>query len=187
MKLKFAALMSFALLFAGTVTTTGQFLPTDPDHPIKLGSEAPDFTVKDQDGKDVSLKGLRAEGKVALVFFRSADWCPFCQRQLIAINNELSSLKAAGIQVVGVSYDSVESLKRFASRKGIEFPLLSDPDSKVIDAYKTRNTDARGGRQSGIPFPATFIIGQDGKVIARTGHESYRDRDTATDIIKAAK
>ncbi|MCS1407553.1 MAG: putative peroxiredoxin bcp [Verrucomicrobia subdivision 3 bacterium] len=92
-------------------------------------------------------------------------------------------LEKAGIQVVGISYDSREILSRFAKRNKITFPLLADVGSKVIDAYGIRNKS----RRDGIPHPGTFILGADGTVIAKLFHEGYRKRHVSDEIIEAAK
>lgn len=101
------------------------------------------------------------------------------------LQSNLAALKKAGIQPVAISYDSVEVLDRFAKQRKITFPLLSDPGSKTIDAYQIRNPQGRG-RTDGVPHPGTFIIGKDGKIVAKLAHEGYRDRHTTDEIIKAA-
>jgi len=95
----------------------------------------------------------------------------------------LASLEKAGVQVLGVSYDSTQVLSQFAKRRKITFPLLSDVDSKVIDAYGLRNKS----RKDGIPHPGTVIVGTDGKVLAKLFHEGYRKRHLAEEIIDASK
>ena len=101
------------------------------------------------------------------------------------LQENLAALKKAGIQPVAISYDPAKILERFAKDRDITYPLLTDPDSKAIDAFKIRNTAARG-RTSGVPHPGTFIIGQDGKIIAKLAHDGYRERHTSAEIIKAA-
>ena len=101
------------------------------------------------------------------------------------LQSNLAALKKAGVQPVAISYDSVDVLKRFAKQRKITFPMLSDSVSKVIDAYKIRNQQARR-RMEGVPHPGTFIIGQDGKIIAKLAHEGYRERHSSAEIIKAA-
>ena len=95
----------------------------------------------------------------------------------------MASLEKAGIQVMGVSYDSTKVLSQFAKRRKITFPLLSDVGSKVIDAYGLRNKS----RKDGIPHPGTVIIGTDGKVIAKLFHDGYRKRHHSQEIIDASK
>jgi peroxiredoxin len=88
--------------------------------------------------------------------------------------------------VVGISYDSVEVLAKFADKKMITFPLLSDVDSSVIKAYGLLNQEAKG-KQAGIPYPGTFLIDSQGMIRAKLFHEGYSKRHSADDLIKAAK
>ncbi len=101
------------------------------------------------------------------------------------LQSNLAAFRKAGIQPVAISYDSVDVLKRFAMDRDIAYPLLADPDSRVIDAFKIRNT-AANGRVKGVPHPGTFIIGKDGRIIAKLAHDGYRERHTSTQIIQAA-
>src|SRR5881394_4324989 len=79
---------------------------------IPIGQRAPAFTLKDQNGQEVSLDALLKKGPVALVFYRSADWCLFCKFELKHLQRNLKEFEAAGGQVVGISYDSAPILKR---------------------------------------------------------------------------
>lgn len=101
------------------------------------------------------------------------------------LQSNLAALKKAGVQPVAISYDSVDVLEKFAEQRKITFPILSDPGSKTIDAYKIRNTGAKG-RTAGIPHPGTFVIGKDGTIVAKLAHDGYRERHTTAEIIKAA-
>src|ERR1051325_9420259 len=117
------------LLHSSGSAAEGRRIPTG----LEIGERAPAFTLKDQDGKEVSLGALLKNGPVALVFYRSADWCMACQLQLIKLQRHLKEIEAAKGQLVGISYDSPALLKRFAARKKITLPMLSDPGSKTID------------------------------------------------------
>ncbi|HEY4273569.1 MAG TPA: redoxin domain-containing protein [Candidatus Udaeobacter sp.] len=89
-------------------------------------------------------------------------------------------------QLVAISYDSPEVLKRFAAKKSIAYPLLSDTGSKTIDAYGIRNKEAMG-RASRIPYPGTFIIGTDGVIRAKLFLEGYKERASTEAIVQALK
>ena len=154
---------------------------------LEVGTEAPAFTLKDQDGSERSLADfLKKDDKVALVFFRSADWCPFCRKQLMGLQTDIQAFDDAGIQLVGISYDSPEVLKTFATKNKITFPLLSDPGSKTIDAYHIRNTSAKG-KAEGVPNPGTFVLTPAGKIGAKLFQDGYRDRASTSTMIAAAK
>ena len=102
------------------------------------------------------------------------------------MQRDLKSIEDAGVQVVGISYDSPEALKTFCDRAKITFPLLSDTESKTIDAYHIRNQAARG-KAVGVPNPGTFILDQEGVIRAKLFLEGYRERHTTEALINAAK
>lgn len=155
---------------------------------LNVGDKAPDFKLVDQNGKEVSLSELTAKhDKVALTFYRSADWCPHCQRQLIGLQNDLETLDEAGVTLVGISYDPVETLDRFSKKQSIGYTLLSDPGSKTIDAYKIRNMNVRPGRAEGIPHPTIYLVDNKGLIAAKLREESIRVRPTLEEIVEAAK
>lgn len=99
----------------------------------------------------------------------------------------MKELKAAGIEVVAVSYDPVATLKRFATRRDITFPLLADPESRVIECYGIRNREAAGSRIDGVPYPGTYLIDSAGVIRQKLFHAGYKERHTAADILAAVK
>ena len=103
---------------------------------------------------------------------------------MVQLQKNLKEIEATGGQVVAISYDSEEILKRFAEKSAIVFPLLADPGSKTIDAYGIRNREAPA-RWNGIPHPGTFIIDRAGVIRAKLFLESYRDRHPAEAVIAA--
>lgn len=105
---------------------------------------------------------------------------------MVQLQSHIKELEAAGVQVVGISYDSVAVLKGFSDKRGITFPLLSDSGSKTIDAYHIRNKDAPE-RVQGIPEPGTFILDQKGIIRAKLFYEGYKTRHDSADIIRAAR
>jgi peroxiredoxin Q/BCP len=105
---------------------------------------------------------------------------------LVQLQRDLKSIDAAGVQVVGISYDNTKVLKAVSDRLKIAFPLLSDPESKTIEAYHIRNEAARG-KAEGVPRPGTFILDQEGVIRAKLFLEGYRERHTTEALIMAAK
>ena len=98
---------------------------------------------------------------------------------MVQLQRDLEEIEATGTQVVGVSYDSVEILKAFSDSAGITFQLLSDPDSTIIEAYGIYHKD-------GYPHPGTYLIGQDGTVLAELFFEGYKKRHGSAELIEAA-
>jgi peroxiredoxin len=105
---------------------------------------------------------------------------------LVQLQRDLKSIEDSGVQVVGISYDSPDVLKKFSDQMKITFPLLSDPESKTIEAYHIRNEAARG-RAEGVPNPGTFILDQQGVIRAKLFLENFRDRHTTEALIEASK
>ena len=106
--------------------------------------------------------------------------------QLVQLQKELKSLKDAGVVVVGISYDPVEVLGKFATQQKIEFPLLSDPDHKTIEAYGLLNKEAKG-KSEGVPYPGTMILDKDGVIRAKLFFDGFAARHKPEEIVKAAK
>jgi peroxiredoxin Q/BCP len=98
-----------------------------------VGSKAPDFSLPDQDGKPHSLSDYR--GKTVLLYFYPKDMTPGCTTEACSFRDAMNDFKGAGIQVLGVSVDSVESHKKFAERYHLNFPILSDMNKKVVQDY----------------------------------------------------
>ena len=89
-------------------------------------------------------------------------------------------------QVIAISYDSVEVLAKFADKRKITFPLLSDTGSKTIGAYGLLNKEAKG-KAEGIPYPGTILVDKEGVIRAKLFVDGYKDRHSTDDLIKAAR
>ncbi len=141
---------------------------------LQPGDAAPDFTLLDQDGRPVSLRDLRG-GKVILYFYPAA-MTPGCTTQACDFRDSLSSLTAAGYTVLGVSRDTPEKLRAFRERDGLTFPLLSDPDHAVHEAYGAWGEKMNYGKKIEGVLRSTFVIDADGRIeiaqrnVKATGH-----------------
>jgi peroxiredoxin len=149
-----------------------------------VGTRAPGFTLKDQNNHDVSLDNLLKKGPVALVFYRSADWCLFCKFQLQHLQRNLKKFEATGGQVVGISYDAIPALKKFADSRGISLPMLSDPGSKTIDAYAMRDRASQGPAE-GCAAHGTFVIDQQGIIRTKLQTVIYQEQPGVDYLVKA--
>jgi peroxiredoxin len=143
---------------------------------LPVGQHAPAFTLPDQNGNQVSLTDLLKVSPVALVFFRSADWCLACDVELIQLQRNLKRIESTGTRLVGISYDPPKTLKCFADKKSITFPVLSDPDSKIIDAYHVR--DGRVPRsKDGTAAHITIVLDQNGVIRAKLAQVIHTEFD----------
>ncbi|WP_417562255.1 thioredoxin-dependent thiol peroxidase [Microbacterium sp.] len=141
---------------------------------LQPGDIAPDFTLVDQDGHDVSLHDLRG-GKVVLYFYPAA-MTPGCTTEACDFRDSLASLKAAGYTVIGISRDAPSKLREFRERDGLTFPLLSDPDHAVHDAYGAWGEKMNYGKTIEGVLRSTFVIDESGAIthaqynVKATGH-----------------
>jgi peroxiredoxin Q/BCP len=129
---------------------------------LEQGEKAPDFTLTDQDGDDVTLSGL-AGRTVVLYFYPKAD-TPGCTTQACGVRDHSADYDAAGALVLGVSPDPVRAIKRFHDKQQLNFTLLADEDHSVADAYGVWVEKSRYGRTYWGVQRATFIIDGDGRI-----------------------
>jgi peroxiredoxin len=170
-----------------TVTTTSA---DTADLGPAIGTKIPhDLAVQDDQGKARNFKDLVGENGAVLVFYRSAKWCPFCQRQLIELNKSAANeAKALGYNMVGISYDAVASINKFKIKNSISYPLLSDDGSKIIDAFGIRNEQHKEGHFAyGIPHPIIIITDKNGIIKAKLREEGYRNRPETEVILDTLK
>jgi thioredoxin-dependent peroxiredoxin len=129
---------------------------------IEEGADAPDFTLPDHDGNDVTLSDLRGQ-TVVLYFYPKAD-TPGCTTQACGIRDHRNDYEATGAAVLGVSPDSVDDVKRFHDKQGLNFTLLADEDHAVCDLYGVWGEKSMYGRTYLGAHRATFIIDASGTV-----------------------
>jgi peroxiredoxin len=181
-----ASALLLATLSAGP--TSGQQAPPSTIDVTALGPQVgeriADFRLADQTGASRTRDSLMGPNGLMLVFSRSADWCPYCKTQIVELQSRVSVLREQGLGLAVITYDPPGVLSDFASRRGITFPLLSDPGSSTIRAYGILNTTAETGtRNYGIPFPGTFIVNRQGVVTSRFFEAAYQERSTVASIL----
>ncbi|MBI2797808.1 peroxiredoxin [Candidatus Saccharibacteria bacterium] len=101
---------------------------------IEAGKKAPDFNLPDQDGKNHKLSDLK--GNITLIYFYPKDETPGCTIQACSLRDNFELLQKDGVNVVGVSKDDVASHAKFSKHHKLPFPILADPDKKMIEAYE---------------------------------------------------
>ena len=155
------------------------------DARLAPGDLAPDFTLTDQDGRQVTLSDLRGS-RVVLYFYPEA-MTPGCTTEACDFRDNLNSFASAGVRVLGVSKDDVDKLKRFAERDRLNFTLLSDPDLAVQQAYGVWGEKSLYGKIVVGSIRSTFIIGEDGRIeralynVKATGHVARLRRELDLD------
>jgi peroxiredoxin len=125
-------------------------------HPLRVGTHAPDFTLPDSTGKQISLSNFR--GKNVLLVFYPLDWSPGCSQQLDLYQNELAEFKKRGVEIIGISVDSIYSHGAWAAIRGIDFPLLADfhPKGLVAKRYQVYR------EEDGFTERALYLINENG-------------------------
>jgi len=126
------------------------------------GDKAPDFILTDDEGKSVKLSSLK--GKKVVLYFYPKDDTPGCTKEACSFRDGFTEIQKKGAALFGVSTDSVESHKKFKEKFHLNFPLLSDADKKVVNAYGVWKEKALYGRKYMGIERTTFIIDESGKV-----------------------
>jgi peroxiredoxin Q/BCP len=129
---------------------------------IAAGQDAPDFTLPDQDGSEITLSDLRG-APVVLYFFPKAD-TPGCTTQACGVRDHRADYQGAGARVLGVSPDTVAAQGKFADKYGLEFTLLADEDHEVAELYGVWGEKKLYGKTYMGVQRSTFIVDPDGNV-----------------------
>jgi peroxiredoxin len=148
---------------------------------IKVGQDAPDFTLRDEERNEVKLSGLR--GQPVMIMFYPAAFSPVCSGEMCTIRDEWAGFDGAGAKVLAISRDGVWSLKAWKEQQGFKNTLLSDPKGDVARLYGAWN------EQAGIAERLTVVVDPQGKVTYVTRSASIptpRDQMEALAAVKAA-
>lgn len=150
---------------------------------LSPGDPAPDFTLPDADGKDVSLADFR--GQRVIVYFYPAASTPGCTKQACDFRDSLAALAAAGYAVLGVSPDAPTKLTRFRDNEALNFPLLSDTSKATLQAWGAYGEKTMYGKTVTGVIRSTFVVDPDGKIehaqynVRATGHVAKLRKDLA--------
>ena len=166
----------------------GEAMTTEqPDIGLAVGSQAPDTALTRTDGAQASLTSLAGTKGVVVAFVRSAEWCPYCMKQMKELEEAAAPLADAGWTLVAVSYDAPEVLADFRESNDLSYDLLSDPDSEAIRAFNLLNAEMEEGtRYYGIPHPAIVFVGADNTVRALLREEGYKTRPPVDLMLETA-
>jgi peroxiredoxin Q/BCP len=130
--------------------------------PMDINDKAPDFTLQDENGKDVSLKGLRGK-TVVLYFYPRAD-TPGCTIEACEFRDTYKKIQKTGVVLLGISPDTSQAQKKFQEKFKLPFSLLADADKKVAIAYDVLKEKNMYGKKVMGVVRTTFIVGPDGKI-----------------------
>lgn len=182
---------------------TESLAKTLPEPGLKLGETAPDFTLSDPTGLNISLSSLLKKGPVVLVFYRGA-WCPYCNMHLHVLLESLPGIRRHGAQLVAITPQNPDKSAEQFKKDGYPFLVLSDLDSSVMQAYRLyyeldpelirvykklglNIEDFNGPGRNVLPVPGTFVLDQKGVVRARHADTDYTQRMEPAEILRVLK
>ena len=148
---------------------------------LAVGDKAPAFSLPDADGNTVALSDFA--GRKVIVYFYPAASTPGCTKQACDFRDSLAELNEAGLDVVGISPDKPEKLAKFRDAEGLTFPLLSDPDKKVLTAWGAFGEKSMYGKTVQGVIRSTFLVDEKGVIevaqynVKATGHVAKLRRD----------
>lgn len=151
----------------------------------KVGERFPPLAAADQLGRPQTLKSLMGEQGVALLFVRSADWCPFCMGQLVDANRHLARFRALGLSVVSVSVDEVDKIAAFAKAQNIGYTMLSDPHGDINEKLGIRDPQyPLGSAAFGVPRPTLYVIDRKDVIRLRYQEPTYKTRPNLDGVLR---
>ncbi|MDE3252677.1 MAG: AhpC/TSA family protein [Bacteroidota bacterium] len=187
---------SFCVAVLMTVTVSAQNAPKG----LNLNEKAPDFSARDQYGKNISLSNELKKGAVVLVFYRG-QWCPYCNRQLKQLEDSVSLIQQKGATVVTITPEVQENIQKTITKTKASYSILHDEglrimksydvafkvDDKTIETYKKYGIDflTANGQENGanLPVPAVYVINQEGRIIYKHFDTDYRKRASVKEIL----
>ncbi|MCW2518296.1 MAG: Peroxiredoxin [Mycobacterium sp.] len=156
-------------------------MPSTPR--LAVGDKAPAFSLSDADGKTVKLSDFK--GRKVVVYFYPAASTPGCTKQACDFRDSLAELNEAALDVVGISPDKPEKLAKFRDAESLSFPLLSDPERKVLTEWGAFGEKSMYGKTVQGVIRSTFVVDEKGKIevaqynVKATGHVAKLRRDLA--------
>lgn len=175
----FAVLLG-AVSLAGCSKSAGTRQSGGRASQIKAGDKAPDFTLKDQDGHDVSLTDLTANSAVLVAFYPQDD-SPVCTVEMKEFRDMYDEYNKLGVQIVGISTNSLESHMKFKRKHELPFPLLSDEGTDVSRAYGVLH------EKKGVSQRSYFLVGGDGVIRYMFVEQHQKEKRDADELLASVK
>lgn len=177
--------MRFVRFIIATIALIGVASAQTHDAGPAVGATLPAISALDQTGSTRTLASLAGENGTVLLVTRAADWCPYCQQQMIGLEGARTQIEARGYHVVTISTDTPEELARFSERRNIGYTLLSDEQAQIVRQLDLLDPAMPPGRRhNGLPIPTILVLSLQGEVLAKLGDANYRVRP-ATEVVIA--
>lgn len=154
---------------------------------LTVGQQAPDFTLDTVDGPVTLSQEIERAEQGVIVYFYPRAMTPGCTTEACDFHDSENSLKSAGYTVIGISPDSVDSIRKFVDKESLNFPLASDPDKAVMKEWGAYGKKMNYGKEVEGVIRSTVVVGKDGKVVLplynvkATGHVARVRRELGVD------
>ena len=148
---------------------------------LKEGAQAPIFKLQDSLGQSHTLADY--EGQTIIVYFYPKDDTPGCTKEACSFRDDYASFRDAGVEIIGISPDTVASHLKFSNKYDLPFILLADPDHKVCEAYQVWGKKKSYGREYEGVFRTTFVIGPDGRI--KRVFENVKPSEHSQEVLSA--
>jgi peroxiredoxin len=167
---------------------------------LKAGDRAPEFTLKDVDGNEVSSRDLLAKGPLVVTFYRGV-WCPYCNMDLQALQEALPAIRERGVQLIAISPQTQSNSRKSQRDNKVTFPILSDPGNEVAarfglrfalpdylielyrDTFKNDLSRINGDSSWTLPMPARYVIATDGVIAYAEVNPDYTQRPDPEELL----
>lgn len=170
---------------------------------LKAGDRAPEFALNDPDGRPVSSAALLAQGPLVVSFYRGV-WCPYCNMELQALQEQLPAFRAANANVLAISPQIAANSRKSMRDNDLTFPILSDTNNDVaaafglrfalpdylVELYTTLRNDLpafNGDDSWTLPMPARYVIGQGGIILYAEVNPDYTRRPDPAELLPALR
>ena len=171
---------------------SGSFTPQALKNGINVGPnigiKAPAISVLNHKGNPETLSKLSGDKGLIILFFRSADWCPYCKKHLIELNQQAKKFTDLGYGLAAISYDTQKVLQDFSTKQAITYPLLADQNAATMLSYDILNKQyLKGDDNYGIPYPGVVVINAKGRVTHKHFFQGYKKRVKFTELYQQLK
>ncbi|BDD04984.1 peroxiredoxin-like family protein [Aureibacter tunicatorum] len=167
---------------------------------LKVGDKAPEVKGINQFGENINLKDKLKDGKVVVLFYRGS-WCPYCKKQLSDLQDSLNLISAKGAEIIAVTPERKEGIKKVQSKLDAGFNILHDKDLEIMKAYDVdfklpekikkkylgygiNLNSINGDNGENLPIPAVYVIGQNGNIEYRYFDEDYTKRLSVSELLE---
>jgi peroxiredoxin len=169
---------------------------------LKSGAVAPEFTAKDNSGKNIDLKTILKSHKAVVLFFYRGQWCPYCNKHIKQLQDSLQLLTGKGAYVIGVTPETGENINKTIEKTHASFSIIEDKGYKIMKAYDVNYTvddgtfsklkgygidleKNNGNKDHVLPVPATYIIDKSGKITYVHFDKDYTQRPSISTMANA--